>query len=107
MVATGDDLEDGGRLGGRPPGHPIEAPLVSRAELACALGDVEDDGGGSAIELVLEVSTTRGHLVEDLVHEVEELHGSLVNVESVVIEHRDGLIGRASERVARQGSTER
>jgi hypothetical protein len=48
-------IEDGGRLRRRPAGDPVEAGLVTRSELACALGDAGRDRRGGPAQLVGEV----------------------------------------------------
>jgi len=99
LLAAGHDFEDGRGLRRGASGHAIETPLVARAELARAFGDVEHDRGSRAVQLVLEVGAAGGHLVDNLVDEVEQLHSPLVHVEAVVIEHVRAFIVRAREKL--------
>jgi hypothetical protein len=87
-TAALQDVEDGRGLGRRAPGHSVEALLFRRAKLTRAFGNVEDDGGASSVELILEMSAARRHEVVDLIEQIEQLEGALVDVELGVIEGR-------------------
>jgi len=100
-TAALQDVEDGRGLGRRASGHSVEALLFRRAKLARAFGNVEDDGGASSVELILEMSAARRHEVVDLIEQIEQLEGALVDVELGVIEGHglDIVRGRAKLRV--------
>lgn len=79
-------MEDGACLGRRSSCDSVEAALLVRAELACALRDVQHDRGRRAVELVFEMGPALGQLLDDRVAEVEHLEGALIDVETFVIE---------------------
>jgi hypothetical protein len=100
-LAAVQDVEDGSGLGRRATGHSVEALLLGRAEFARALRDVEDDRRCCAVELIFEMSAACRHEVVDLIEQIEQLEGALVDVELGVIEGHglDIVRGRAKLRV--------
>jgi hypothetical protein len=85
-VTALEDVEERSGLLGRPACDPVEAHLLVWAELTSALGGVQDDRRGGAVELVLEVGAAGRHGVVDLPNEIEEVEGAVVGVELEVVQ---------------------
>jgi hypothetical protein len=100
-LATVEDVEDGRGLGRRPARDPIEALLLVFAELAGSLGGVEDDGRRRSVELILEMCATGRHELMDLVHEIEQVEGAVVDVELGMVESHAGGIAEVSAKLRR------
>ena len=92
MLASDEDVEHGRALRRRPACHPVEAALVTGAELARPFGDVQDNRSGRSVELILQVRATPWRRFDDPIDEVEELDGPLVDVQLLVIERHAPLV---------------
>jgi hypothetical protein len=79
-------VQDGGTLGRRAAGNPVEVRLRVAAELPGAFCDVGANGWGGAAQLVSEFAASLRQVADDGVCRGEEIDGEVVDIELVVVE---------------------
>ena len=93
-------VEQRGGLGRRASRREIVPTLVGFRELACALGEVQQDRCRCARELVGQVAPPPWKRLDDPVREDEEVQCDVVDVKSYVVEQHPRLVGPKRRLVA-------